>query len=182
MKIELNLIPDQKREEIKQANYFRIFLKWGFEFFAIFTIFVAILVSINYILKINLSFVGDFSANEGSGNKYAEIKTYDSEIKDVNAKISEIEKIQSGQLKWSKFFQKFNGHVDKGIEIESLATKNYTITLAGKSQSRDKLISFKENLEKEECFTDVSLPLSNLVAKENIDFQMDFKIKPECLK
>jgi hypothetical protein len=183
MKINLNLIPPQKREEIAKASHFKVFLKWGSEFFIIFAIFMAMLISINYILEINLSFAsGSSNESEKSNNQYAEIKKYDAEIKDMNSGVLEIEKIQKGQLRWSAFFQKLNNRVPGGIELESLATKSYSISLAGKAPARDELISFKENLEKEECFTDVNLPLSNLVSKENIAFQIDFKIKPECIR
>ena len=183
MKISLNLIPPQKKEEIAMASRFKVFLKWGSEFFIIFAVFMAMLVSINYILEINLSFVsGSSNESEKSNNQYAEIKKYDAEIKNMNSRILEIEKIQKGQLRWSAFFQKLNSQVPGGIELENLATKSYAISLAGRAQARNELISFKENLEKEECFTDINLPLSNLVSKENIAFQIDFRIKQECIK
>jgi len=56
------------------------------------------------------------------------------------------------------------------------------VTIRGISQNRDNLILFKENLEKEDCFEDVKLPLSDLANKEKIDFQIDFLVKNECLK
>ncbi|MEK7598310.1 MAG: PilN domain-containing protein [Patescibacteria group bacterium] len=183
MKIDLNLIPPQKKEEIKQAIRFKIFLKWGLEFFVIFAIFIAMLVSINYMLELNLAFTSlSYAANTKNNNQYVEIEKYDAEIKEINIQILAIEKIQQGQLQWSNFFQKFNLHISTGVEVEKVATKNYTISLVGKAKTRDALISFKENLEKEECFAEINLPLSNLVSRENVDFQIDFKMKQECLK
>lgn len=183
MRIDLNLIPPQKKEEIKQVRQFRIFLKWSLEFFAIFAIFITMLASINYMLELNLTFASVSSAaNTKNNNKYGEIEKYDTEIKEMNSQLFAIEKIQQSQLRWSDFFQKLNLSVPSEIEMEKLATKNYTILLVGKAKTRDALISFKENLEKEECFAGINLPLSNLVSKENIDFQMDFEIKQDCLK
>ena len=40
----------------------------------------------------------------------------------------------------------------------------------------------KDNFSQEGCFTDINLPLSNLVSKDNIDFQIQFNIKEECVK
>jgi hypothetical protein len=50
------------------------------------------------------------------------------------------------------------------------------------ANNRDNLIQFKDNLEKESCFSEINLPLSNLVEKENVEFQIDFNIKKDCLK
>jgi hypothetical protein len=63
-----------------------------------------------------------------------------------------------------------------------MATKNYRVLLAGTSKTRDDLIYMKDNFSKENCFTDVSLPLSSLVSKDNVDFQIEFNIKEECIK
>jgi len=180
MRIKLNLIPEQKKEEINQANLFRLVLKWQVELFGIIVIFTTMLLSINYILKFTLT--SDVQAEAAkSETQYGEIEKYDSEIKEVNTKTSQIEKIQEGQLDWFNFFKKINDQFSSNIEIEKIATLNYQVLLSGKANSRDDLISFKENMEKESCFSDVNLPLSNLVERNNVEFQIDFKIKKECL-
>jgi len=66
--------------------------------------------------------------------------------------------------------------------MKKIETSDYSVLLTGKAKSRDDLITFKENLEKEECFSNVNLPLSNLVAQKDVEFQIDFSIKKECLR
>ena len=183
MKIKLNLIPPQKKEEIIRANHFRLFLKWGIELFGIFAIFIVMLMSIYYILNINLRLAKEsYTTSIRSNEQYKEIEKYESEINNVNGNISQIEKLQNGQLNWSKFFQRFHDHFSNEIEIKGLATRNYSVALIGAAKTRDNLISFKDSLAADSCFSEVNLPLSNLVSKEDLDFQIDFKIKQECLK
>jgi hypothetical protein len=183
MVIKLNLIPPHKKEEIKKSYRSRMLLRWEGELLLIIFLSVAGLVSMDYILKINL-----FSADYGSSmaakenSQHKAIDKYDNEIKGMNSLVSKVSKIQSGQLYWSKFLTNFDGKVLPGIEIDNLSTQNYKISLVGKANTRDNLLVLKSNIEKDDCFEAVNLPLSNLVSKENSDFQMDFQIKKECLK
>lgn len=179
--IKLNLIPSVKKEEIKKAYYVRLVLKWGFELLLIFVVFAGMLISINYILKITLNSNAQ-SALEKNNDQYKEIRKYDQEIQGINSQINEIEKIQKGQVHWFKFFERINGQFSDKIEIKKIITSNYAVLLSGRANNRDNLIQFKDNLEKESCFSEINLPLSNLVEKENVEFQIDFKIKKDCLR
>jgi hypothetical protein len=90
--------------------------------------------------------------------------------------------IKKDQVYWSAFFDKMNGIVFPGIDVFSISNVDYSITILGRSLTRDDLILFKEKLEKDSCFSSVDLPLSNLVDKSNIEFQIDFEISKDCLK
>ena len=115
--IKLNLIPEHKKEEIRKANLFRLVLKWEIELFGIFLIFVAMLLSINYILKFTLA--SDVQAEAAkSDQQYKEMEKYDAEIRDINARTLQLEKIQKGQLDWFNFFKKLNDQFSDSIEIK----------------------------------------------------------------
>jgi hypothetical protein len=181
--IKLNLIPPYRKEEIKKSCRFRVVLKWESELILVLALFVAGLVSINYILKINLSVSEDsLSIAMKDNSQYKIIEKYDNEVKDMNGLLASASKIQSGQLYWSKFLGKLNSKVSPGITIESMANKNYIVSLVGTADTRESLLAFKEGIEKDDCFESVDLPLSDLVSKENVAFQMDFQVKKECLK
>lgn len=156
--------------------------KWEAELMAILVLLIVGLVSINTIIKINLSTaVNDFNMINQSSEQFKKIEKYDNDTKDMGKIISNVGKIQSAQFYWSKFLAKLNDKVISGVEINKITTKNYEIILGGKVNTRDNLITFRDNISKDDCFTDINLPLSNLVSKDNVDFQMSFKIKKECL-
>lgn len=183
MDIKINLIPPQRKEEIKKANRLRRILKWEAELLLVFIFFIILLVSINSITQINLSVaVSELDLANRNSNQYQAIGKYDAEAKEMNGTIARVGKIQDAQLYWSKMLKRFAQEVVPGIEIGKLSTKNYAIFLTGKADTRDNLIAFRDNLTGEDCFTDINLPLSNLVSKDNIDFQMDLKVKKECLR
>jgi len=183
MEIKLNLIPAYRKEEINQSRRFGYVLKWEIQMTFILVFLIFMLVALNYTVKTNLQVVVDENMNHsGNVGKYEEMKSYDSLVKNTNAKVFEIDKIQSDQLYWSKFFMRIDRGNLNGLTMDSMVSKDFLVTIAGKAETRDNLISFKEALEKEDCFSEINLPLSNLVSKENVEFKIELKIKPECVK
>ena len=182
MEIKLNLVPPLRKEAIKKAHLLRIITRWQLEIFLILLLFLALLCHINYILKVDsLSKLEQVTASRQSFS-YKDMQDYQEKIKKANGQILDIEKIQKGQLYWSELLDKINRIIFSGIKIDSLNTKNYQVFLTGVADNRDNLAKFKEELIKENCFSEVDFPLSNLMNKENLDFQMQFTVKEECVK
>jgi len=181
MNIKLNLIPEYKKEEIQQQSIFLKIIRWGVEFLLVYIAFILVLFALGYILKLNLQ-TNIIQLNPNNIAKFKEFKEYDTEIKETNVRISEIKNIQQGQIQWTKLFVKLEESIIDGIIINSIATKDFKILLVGNSNSRENLIAFKEKMVTDSCFTEIDLPLSYLVPRENLDFQMTFAFKKECLK
>ena len=180
MKTKLNLIPEYKKEEIRQKSIVLKISRWLAEFTSVLAIFVALLFSIGYILKLDL-LTNEIKLSPNNISKFKEFKQYDSEIKNINAQIKELQRIQGGELYWSNFFAKMSDLVPDGVVINGMGNKDYAIAIAGNADMRDNLVAFKTKLEADSCFTDVNLPLSYLTEKENLSFQINFNIKKECL-
>lgn len=178
MKITLNLIPPFEKERLRRKKQLRMLVRWEFALSALLVIFILTLVSVNYIFSLNISLL---LAERGQGAEYKKIEELQNNIKEINADVLEVEKIQKGQLYWTRLGELLNRSIPDGIMLKSVATKNYGISLSGKSDTRGELVKLKEALEKEECVSELNFPLSNLISKEDVDFQIDFKIKKECL-
>lgn len=50
--------------------------------------------------------------------------------------------------------------------------REISISLSGQADSRDILLSFSEELKKEDCITDINIPLESFTQEENLDFSM----------
>lgn len=182
MKIKLNLIPNYKREEIKKAKSLRFIIRGGFLLALVFVFIFSGLFCFDYILKVNFNLASN-SVKVGSKKEaFEKVKKMDEEFFQINQAIAGIEKIQKSQLYWSQILIKFNELVPENVVISNLTNNDYKILIFGTAFDRDSLIKFRDNLEKENCFSGVSLPLSDLVAKNDIDFRIEFNIKKECLK
>lgn len=182
MEIKLNLIPPERKEEIVKNNRLKLAVRLEMFFTAALIIFFAVLLSFEYILNFSLALDSTVKEEGGKVSQYEEIKNYDSQFSQINSQISKIMKVKGEQLYWSVLFAKLGGMVFPGIEIESLSTADYAVAVSGISNTRDSLLLFKEKMEKENCFSNVGLPLSNLIDKSNIEFQIDFNIDRNCLR
>lgn len=182
MEISINLVPPQKKEEIYQAKRLRMVFRVQFYSILIGLLSFFLLWASNYVLNVNLNLVSKEGQSDLDQEKYRQIEKYDSEFQGINSQLGEISKVRRDQLYWSRMLQLFNRNIPDGIFLEEVSTKDYAVFISGKADNRDTLISFRDKLGSEGCFSSVDLPLSNLVSKDNVSFQMDLIVKPECLK
>lgn len=182
MEIRLNLIPPQKKEEIRKSKRLATTIKSEVVLFMILTVFFSVLISYRYILSINLMGETILNAEVEKADQFEKIKNYGDQFSRANDSIKQIASIDQAQLYWSRIFVKLSQLISTGIEIDSFSTNDFSVTLAGTADTRDNLITFKDDLEKEKCFSGVDLPLSNLVDKTNVDFQIVFNLDENCLK
>jgi len=182
MEIKLNLIPEGKKEEIAQSGRLRRILRWETSLVSLLGVFFALILSLNYLLQINLDVQSSEVESGQNKARYERISELDDNFKEINAKVSFNESIQRDQLYWTNVFEKLNAAMPDGISVVKMANKNYKFFLAGTADTRDILVAMKASFSQEPCFTDVKLPLSSLVSRENVDFQIEFNIKEECVK
>jgi len=181
MKSKINLIPNYRKKEIHQQNVFLKIMRWNFEFTAVYLAFIIMLFVVGYILKLDLE-INLIQLNPNNIARFNDFKEEDGKIKTMNDLVGKTKKIQEGQLNWTKFLYKLEMMLSEGIVLEKISTKDTSIFLAGNSNTSDNLIIFKEAISKDSCFSNIELPLSYVVNKENVDFQMTFNFDKNCLK
>jgi Tfp pilus assembly protein PilN len=182
MKTYIDLLPESKREEIQKEKRFRTIIgqEIGLAFPVV--LFVVILLVINIVLKIQAEGVETAYQNEQTLTGHQELKVYDDKFKEANTRLDLVSKIQDSHLEWVEVLTKLSQLFPDGVYVNGIATKDYRMFLIGKAQKREYLLKFQESISTSECFANINAPLSNLVSRENIDFQIDFDIKKECLR
>lgn len=182
MKTYIDLLPESKRKEIQKEKRIRTIIgqEIGLAFPVV--LFVMVLLVINFVLKIQTESSEAIYQNEQSLTGYQELKLYEDKFKGANVQLALIAKIQDSHLAWVGVLTKLSQLFPDGVYINQLATKEYHLILAGKAQKREDLLKFQDAIATSECFANINAPLSNLVSKESIDFQIDFDIKKECLR
>lgn len=182
MEIRLNLISPEKKEDIAKKNKITATIRIEIFLTVILAVFLGMLLIFNYILKINFDSVMIAEKKNENSGKYDKIRELDKNFSQANKGFSDVISIKNSQLYWSKFFLKINELVFPGVKIESISTSDYSIIISGISDTRDNLILFKDKLAGEKCFSNVNLPLADLVGKSDIVFQIDLSIDKNCLK
>jgi Tfp pilus assembly protein PilN len=182
MKVYLDLLPEERKQEIKRKKRFWIFIKQEILFIFPLLILLVIFINIFVILGIQKNYTTAYSSQEKAQGKYKELKQYEDQFKSTNNLISQILHFQNDQIIWSKMFVYLNQTIPEGIFLEGISTKDYQVFLVGRAKQRDNLLLLKDSLEKGGCTENVNVPLSDLVNKNNVSFQIDFTIKKDCLK
>jgi Tfp pilus assembly protein PilN len=143
---------------------------------------VFILLDIHYVLLLQKSALVEEYSMQQSQNKYQQLNVFEEKFKQVNVLDQQLAKIQTGHLNWYNLFSELSNRTPAGIYINDLSTKDYSVFLVGKAKTRDNLLEFKNQLESSPCFQNVNVPLSDLVVKTDVVFQIDLKITENCLK
>lgn len=182
MKIYLDLLPPQLKKEVKRKKIFLEIIKQEMLFIIPLVLFIFILLDTVYILNLQKKSILNQHITDEMKNKAEELSLYENKFRETNENSNILLKIKSEQLHWTKLFEKMNEIVPENVNITDISNKDFKIFIVGKSKNREELINFKNNLEKEVCFNNINVPLSNLVVKEDIDFQLDFFIDEKCLK
>jgi len=182
MKIYLDLLPEERKEEIKKRKTFYMIIRKELRFFMPIVVFVAFLLAVNWNIKVQLEGLEKIYLLEQSQEEYKELQKYEDKFSDVNFRTSSISKFQDGHLYWSNVFYQLSELTPEGIYVSGIVTKDYTVSLAGKARTRDNLLTFQEKIGSSNCFENLNTPLSNLVSREDVDFQIDFEVKTNCFK
>ena len=54
--------------------------------------------------------------------------------------------------------------------------------MSGTAVDRAALLRFEEKLKQTDCFTSVSIPLSDLVVRKDVSFSVEFIVKEACVR
>ena len=62
-----------------------------------------------------------------------------------------------------------------------LAGNDLAFSASGTAPNREALLTLESAMNQSDCFKDASVPLSDKLVKENIDFQLSATIQKSCL-
>ncbi len=181
MRIYLNLLPPEKKQEISKKKRARAIIKQEIMLAFPLVVFIAFLFCLNLILKIQEDGFDQLYAMEQSKEEYRRLKSYEDKFQEVNEKSGRLSELETKHLRWSRVLASLEKSLPAEIKITDLSSKDYKILLAGKADKRENLLKFQENIINSECFENAEIPLSNLVIRENVEFQIDFEVKEKCL-
>lgn len=99
-------------------------------------------------------------------------------VRDFNKLLKNIEVVQAEYLPWTEILIETVTLVPSGIQLSSFTIQKgaASFSLTGKANTREDLLSLKKNLEDSDNFIEVQSPISNLLLKENINFELSGKI------
>ncbi|HXK31878.1 MAG TPA: hypothetical protein VJ378_00105 [Candidatus Paceibacterota bacterium] len=179
----INLLPPPKKQEINQEENWKILMTLAISVLAVLVCFILILYAIN------ISIAGDVGlekilyeqkAKEFESSQMLDLKT---EIIGFNKAVLRLDNFYQNQLTPTETIEEVLQTIPEGIYLTNLAItlgsdkdKIMQCELKGFSPTREMLLVFKENLEKERNFNEVSFPPATWLKPIDINFTVTFKI------
>ncbi len=184
MKTLLNLLPEGKKESIQGRLRSRFLLWQLFLLFLLEIFYLAVLICTYLILVFQLRGLTDIGGEAvSSQSELIRLNTYEKKFDENNRRVKVVGSIDAFHLYFSKVLMLIDPLLPGGVTVTHLATKEYAVSLSGRAETREQLLQLDENLKNSgHCIEKVTIPLQNLFSQENIDFQVDFTVAPECLK
>lgn len=176
IKITLNLLSPTQKEYLRYEHAY-LYIRTVMWLLLTFSVIISgLLLVARLMLQDNYAVVLTTTTLVNEKNR-----TVDREISEFNKNLKEVERIQAEFIKWSKIILDINSAIPANVEITyiNLEQKSRLFNLHGYTFKRDDYLALKANLEALAYFEELTSPLTNLLARENVTFEFNGKIKLE---
>lgn len=181
MKTFLNILPPERKEDLRLMKWYRklIHQEVGILFLVFFLI--GLISGVWFLLTLEEKAILERNTEKARGNAiYADVVSYEELFVEIQKKIPFVERLVGEQKNILWLFHFIEGNMSEGIVLSSVSVDEATLKISGHAGTRDQLLVFQEKFQKEECFSDVSLPLSQLAKREGIDFEITALVRGKC--
>lgn len=171
--ITLNLIPESIREENRLKNVFWLNVRLGMIIIYI-SVIVATLIQIaRYTLADNYQ-----SIHAQADLVIKNSQAYNARTKELNERIKVLTEVTKSGHDWNDLIMKIANLLPNGVTLSLLSVNQETqaIRLVGVASTRDDLLKLKANIGESKYLEDVKLPMSSILEKENIAFDINSKL------
>ena len=182
MKIYLNLLPEEQKEETKKRKIYKNLLHQEIRLFFPLALFIAMLAAVNFNLNIQYESLQLATELKDTREESQKLKKFEESFKEANARLSLLSSVKEKSIHWSGPLIELERAVPEGIYLTSLVTSDYSVKITGKAKNRDELRSFQDKIKNSECFEMEEVPLQNLVVGDDSPFELEFKVKKDCLR
>ncbi|QQS16026.1 MAG: hypothetical protein IPK84_01550 [Candidatus Moraniibacteriota bacterium] len=184
MKILLNLLPVEKKIEMRRQTRFRMIVAHGSVIIFLGFFYCCSLLGISALLSSQLSSMQGLLSSDGASavSGQREIESYEQSFQDTNKRVSEISRLLAGHISWKPLFRALDTATPSGVLYSKIAVGNdLFFSASGTAPSREALLALENSVNDSDCFSDASVPLSDKLVKENIDFQLSATVLKSCL-
>ncbi len=173
----INLLPSVQKEEILKEEQFKIVLNLGIMILAFLLSLFLILLSIKIFLASQLEVQKVVLAEKEL--EISQLEDLKKKIKEYNSTLSKLNSFYQNQISPSKVLEKISSLLPGKTYLNSFNFSSKKVSLSGFCPDTKTLLLFKENLEKEDGFSQIYFPISNWIQPTNINFLVNFNYEPK---
>lgn len=177
MKITINLVPAEKKEELRFRRIGRVFFRTGITLSMALVVFAVFIFFCVKVLDIYETAIGKEIEKSKENPAYKEISETQDLIEQYHSKSAAVQKQFRDHRQYWPIYQQINALAPKGIYFKEISIENSGVFLKGMGDRREAVINLKDRIEQDENFEKIESPISNYVRDANIDFEIRFNIK-----
>jgi Tfp pilus assembly protein PilN len=178
MKININVLSDNQKEKIREERKIGFALKMGFAFVAALLLLNGVLYLLQGILGIEYLAAQKSSSRSFAGSMAEEVQL-EKVFQETNNQVSALSKISSAIPNWARVLARISELCPSDVRIKKLSAGSNLLKISGFSKTREAFLDFQNKL-KNEGFQ-FSTDISNLVASNNFDFELELTIPEDYL-
>lgn len=180
--ITLNLLSPEEKKIILAEQTNRRIIFWGVNLVTALLIFIILLSFIYVSISIKSKIAETDFKNAQAKFKIEGLQNLQTEIKQMNAQIKNLDKIQTEHKYYSQALEKIIDIIPVNALIKKISINQNQVTVEGFSPSRETVLLIRQNLEKSPLFEKIESPIANLLKPTDIDFRFSFTLKKESLE
>ena len=179
--IILDLISPQEKKQFHTKRIYLVIERLVFISSLLFIINISIVLIAKHIIKNNLRDINSQSITITEGNK-----ELNQQIKNLNSELEFLDFVQSENIFFTDLFLKIINLTPKNITLSHLSFKFLekkkkensilNLNIKGIAATREDLINYKEKINSSNFLKEIKLPISDLLLRENIKFELTTEV------
>lgn len=183
MKAFLNILPPDKKKSLRQMRLYKSVIRQE-GIILLLLLFLGVLLGgiwgqLRYQYY-ELQKAGD-TVQAVQKNREAALTEYEKTFEQTEKMLRSVDTLFADQDRWSWVFRLMGDVLSDEVVVERIELQEDMVLFEGIAQSREILLSVEQTFKGQECFSEVSIPLSHLAQKENIEFKMTITLSEACL-
>lgn len=179
----MNLLPPPEKQNLKLEENLRLIAILGILSLFFLISLILVLFSLKIYLWGEVESQKIFLSQIEKESGIAGIQELEKKIDLLNKNLSKLDSFYKEKLSLTEILERISQTLPPGIYLNSLSlnppqkTYKFQVSLSGFSPTRELLVDFKKNLEKEEDFKEINFSPSSWMEPEDIDFNLNFVIQ-----
>lgn len=174
----INLLPLSRRTALALEREFAIVRQSFLLVLSVFAVAFLVLSGAKVLLNQNLQQEQEASSALQKAALEQRGELLDQRIQEFNSSLSSIKAIQRSYTKWTTVLADLARILPRGIVLSTFEANkpSGTFSIKGTAAARSDLLAFQQALAELPTFVDMSTPVSNLLERENIAFELEGKL------
>ena len=183
----INLLPPQNKTELDLEEKWKLVMLSGLFFIMFLVCLSLILISINLYISGEVMSQKILLEQREKEFRIPQVQALQKNLAAFNETIFQLDLFYQNQFNISDVLKKVSATLPEGIYLKNLSCLPQVpakdgwktgCSLSGFSPTREILLDFKANLEKEESFKEIAFPPASWVKQTDINFSVAFKVRP----